>query len=74
MECSIRLRAVWNRFVGVPIPFYIDNKISCWLLDLNPLKTLRIKATQIRNGDLRHKFNTSFRVLKQRTKIFGCEC
>jgi hypothetical protein len=32
---------------------------QCWILDFNPLKALRIKATQVRNGDLHPEFNTS---------------
>jgi hypothetical protein len=31
---------------------------QCWILDFNPLKALRIKATQVRNGNLRPEFNT----------------
>jgi hypothetical protein len=31
----------------------------CWIIDFNPLKVLRIKATQVRNEDIRHEFNTS---------------
>jgi hypothetical protein len=29
----------------------------CWILDLNPLKVLKIKATQVKNEDLRPGIN-----------------
>lgn len=30
----------------------------CWVLDLNPLKVLKIKATQVKNKDLHLGVNT----------------
>jgi hypothetical protein len=32
MECSIRLRGVWNHFLGVPILPYIDDEIRFYKL------------------------------------------
>jgi hypothetical protein len=29
------------------------NVVNCWVLDLNPLKVLKIKETQVKNEDLR---------------------